>query len=251
MTLKYFFSNASSIPGEYGWSMFGIKHLTWLCCIAIFCVYMCIKFKKASYEEQNKILKFFAVLIVLQEILKDVIYILNGGFNLGHLPFHLCGISIFFTIIYAFRENKICGEYIYALSMPGALAAIIFPDWTNIPMLNFSCINSFTIHTWLVVFAFMLLYSRRIRPNFRMLPKLCAIMVVICIPVYFLNKIWGTNFMFLNIPAPGSPLEILYNVFGSLYIPSVIALVIIVWFFMYLPWEVSAYVKDKKAKKII
>lgn len=250
MTLKYFFSRPEDIPLNLTWNTYGVEHLIWLFAITLFIVYMCRMFKKADYEKQNKILKILAIVIVIQEIIKDIIHIYAGTFNLGHLPFHLCGISIFFTFWYAFKPGKICGEYLYALSLPGAMAALLFPDWTGYPMLHFSCINSFTIHAWLVVFVFMLLYSGRLKPNYKVLPKTALLVGIIAVPVYFMNKAWGTNFMFLSAPAPGSPLEILYNVFGNFYIPAALLLVLFVWVLMYAPWQI-AYSRQNKMEEIV
>ncbi len=211
MTFDYFFSNPELIPKSLLWSIFSKEHLIWLFSIFIFILCMCRIFKKTDFNVQNKILKFFAVLIVIQEILKDIFHYIAGTFTLEHLPFHLCGISIFITFLYAFKPGKLNGEYLYALSLPGALAALIFPDWTNYPMFHFSNINSFTIHTWLVVFVAMLLYSGRLKPNYKELIHVGVFIGVLAVPIYFLNKLWSTNFMFLNIPAPVSPLEFLYT----------------------------------------
>ena len=50
------------------------------------------------------------------------------------------------------------------------------------------------------------------------------------------NQSLGTNFWFLNAAAPGSPLEPIQAFAGSLYIPVLLVLVLILWAVLYLPW---------------
>ena len=246
MPLKYFFANPNIVPSSLKWHAYGMEHLILLFIIFVFNIFMCKKFVKLSAEQQNKLLKFFAILIVFQEILKDILHFYAGTLNLEHLPLHLCGISIFITFWYAFKPGKVSGEYLYALSLPGALAALLFPNWTEYPMMHFSNINSFTIHTWLVVFVTMLLYSGRLKPDFRNLPKTSLLIGILAVPIYFINKLWDTNFMFLNGPSKGSPLVFLYDIFGGGYLIALIVLVLSAWLLMYLPWEV---IYRKKANR--
>jgi len=251
MTLKYFFANPTSIPNKFQWTAYSPGHLIWLGIIFLFIVFMLKIFSKMNEYKQDRTLKFLSVLILIQEILKDILHYFAGTLTLEHLPLHLCGISIFFTLWYAFKPGKINSEYLYALSLPGALAALLFPNWTEYPFMHFSNINSFTIHTWLVLFVLMALCTKRLRPNYRALPTMSLFVGALAVPIFFLNKIWNTNFMFLNVPSPGSPLEILYNLFNNYYILAALILIMIVWFVMYLPWEIKYKYEHKNNEQII
>jgi uncharacterized membrane protein YwaF len=50
------------------------------------------------------------------------------------------------------------------------------------------------------------------------------------------NRIWGTNFWFLDAGSPGSPLEPIQAFAGGFYIPVLIVAVAIMWTLLYLPW---------------
>ena len=68
--------------------------------------------------------------------------------------------------------------------------------------------------------------------------------------VFRINKIIGTNFMFLNTPSLGSPLVLLENLFGSPgYIFAGICLIFIIWISMYLPWEIK-YKKESEIEQL-
>ena len=61
-----------------------------------------------------------------------------------------------------------------------------------------------------------------------------ALLVAIAIPVYFLNLLWDTNFMFLMEPDSGNPLEMFEKLLGSHLwgFPILLPVVILV---MYIP----------------
>ena len=236
-TLDYFFSDPNDVPEDALWSAYGWQHLLWLVVMGLIIFFSCRAFRKADDKTQRKVLIYVAFFILIQEIVKDILFAWTGLFTLENLPFHFCGISIFFSLWYAFRPNDLNAAYVYGMSMPGALCALIFPNWTNSPLIHFSSIHSFTIHGELILFAMLALTSGRLVPKFREIPRLFGVIVAMAIPIYFLNKRWGTNFMFISDPSPGSPLMPLYDMFGDGYVIAAAVLLIIVWIVIFLPWR--------------
>ena len=235
----YFMSPPEEIPEEYLWQAYDWQYFTWIGALVILGILLVRWFCRSGQEKQGRILKGFAVLILIQEIVKDILHYAAGTLEWEHLPLHLCGISIFFTLWYAFRPNKLNGAYIYGLSIPGAMCALLFPNWMQYPVLHFSAINSFTIHAWLIIFGLMALLSGRLKPDIRQVPKLAALLLALAFPIYFLNKALGTNFMFINTPSPGSPLIPLYDIFGNGYAAAAFVLLVLVQVILFLPWEIA------------
>jgi len=75
-------------------------------------------------------------------------------------------------------------------------------------------------------------------PDIRNLGRVTIMVVVFATIGYLANQVWDTNFWFLNVGAPGSPLEGIQVLAGNLYVPVLIVLVAILWAAMYLPWVV-------------
>lgn len=243
--LDYFFSDPDEIPEELLWHAYDKVHLIWLASIVLVCVISCIVFRRVAPEKQDKVLKVFAVGFVVHEIIKDLLHWYAGTFGLEQLPLHFCGISIMFSLWYAFRPNDLNGAYVYGMSFPGAICALLFPNWTNHPWWHFSSLCSFTIHAELVIFALMAVSGGCLYPKLRVVPKLAGVIIAMAIPIYFLNKMWGTNFMFISDPSPGSPLMPLHDMFGNGYIVAAFVLMVIVWLILFIPWEV--YARKKKS----
>ena len=236
-TFDYFFSDPNDVPQDALWNAYSWQHFLWIFAMGLIIFFACRSFRKANDETQRKVLIYVAVLILIQEIVKDILFAYSGQFSLTHLPFHFCGISIFFSLWYALKPNDLNAAYVYGMSMPGAFCALIFPNWTNFPLIHFSAINSFTIHGELILFAMLAVTSGRLIPKFREIPRLFAVIVAMAIPIYFLNKRWDTNFMFISDPSPGSPLMPLYDLFGDGYVIAAAVLLVIVWILLFLPWR--------------
>ena len=70
-------------------------------------------------------------------------------------------------------------------------------------------------------------------------------MLAIAIPVYVFDVLTNTNYLFLNWPSPGSPLELFAFLGRPGYLLGYIPLIAVVWLFLYLPF----ILKQKKHKK--
>lgn len=169
-------------------------------------------------RQQLTVRKVFAVVLLLSEIYKDSILAITGNFRAEYLPFHLCGIAIFGILIDAFVENqRVTGQLFAYAFMPGAVAALLFCNWTEYPFLNFMNIHSFLFHGWLVCYGVMELRSGRIRPSYRGIWQSAGLLVVLAVPLFQFNRAFGTNFLFINEASEGSPLVILWDLFGTKY----------------------------------
>lgn len=247
-TFDYFFSDPKDVPKDALWTAYGWQHLLWLFVMGVIIFFACKHFRKLNEKKRKKILLGIAIGIMIQEIIKDLLFYYANQLELNHLPLHFCGISIGFSLWYALKPNNLNAAYIYGMSMPGAFCALIFPNWTDYPLIHFSSINSFTIHAELILFALLALTSGMLVPRFKEIPKLFLVILLMAIPIYFLNKRWETNFMFINDPSPGSPLMPLYDIFGDGYVVAASVLMIVVWIILFLPWELSGRKKRNNTK---
>ena len=135
--------------------------------------------------------------------------------------------------------SKNCGQILYSVCFPGAMCALLFPDWTMFPILHFQSIHSFVYHTLLVQVSLAPVVTGRIRPGLRQVWKSMAFLVAVAIPVGVLNRLLHTNYMFLGHPSADSPLELLGNIPGRYgYLAGYFLLVLAVEIAMNLPWSI-------------
>jgi len=227
-----------NMPGD-GFALFGFTHIVALVLTVLLCVGLCLWCRRLSRESQWMLFRGVVITVLVMEIVRQVSFpLVHGRYWLEHLPLHMCGLLLFISAIHVSRPNKFTGEIIYALGLPGAVAAMLFPDWTLYPIFHFYPLQSFTIHALHISFAMMLITSGNLRPNFRELWRPVAFLAVILPPIFVLNRAAGTNFFFINAGSEGSPLEILIDIFGNpAFLIPYAGILAVAWVFMYLPWH--------------
>ena len=210
-----FFVTSDNIPEGVGFQTFGLTHILWLLAGSLFCIAACVFYRKLS-EDKRKIMRtVLGTYIFLQEIVKNLVLIFLGEFSWGHLPFHLCGINILLIFFDIIKPTKVVRSFLYFFAIPGAALALLFPNWTDMPLWNFFHLHSFTIHILLVLYPMLLVTTGQVSTDLKSALQGTALLVAMAIPVYGLNLLWDTNFMFLMEPDSGNPLELFEQLLGS------------------------------------
>lgn len=242
-----FFVTKNKIPEGLGFQTFGLTHILWLLAGLILCVGACIFYNKLSDEKRKRTLTILGACIFLLEILKDLVLIIMGEFGWEHLPLHLCGINILLIAFDVIKQTKVVRSFLYYFAIPGAMLALLFPNWTDMPVWNFFHIHSFTIHILLVLYPLLLVTTGQVSTELKSALKGTLLLVAMAIPVYFLNMLWDTNFMFLMEPDSGNPLELFEKLLGSHLwgFPILLPVVILV---MYVPTRI--FKKRKSPVKV-
>lgn len=245
--MQYFLDTTETVVAGVGFSHFDLMHIAWLVFFAVIVIANCIWYRKLSDNGKSIWKKTVALLIVLDEVFKVVMLIIGDRFQASYLPLHLCSINIFLITLHAWKPYKILGGYLYTVGIPGALAALLFPSWTSLPLGNFMHLHSFTVHILLALYPIVIGFAGELAPQTKALPKYLGILVCMAIPIYGINLLLDTNFMFLMSADPGNPLYIFEQMWGShlLGFPVLITAVILV---MYLPMELMRYFKKKRNK---
>lgn len=246
---KYFFYHYSMLPTDsVGFVTYDKLHLTWLISLFIIGYLVVIYYKHLDSDAKILFRKIMATIMITLEISKDIILAFTGNFSVEYLPFHLCGIGLILAFIHAYNPKQLWAEIIYALCLPGALAALLFPNWTAYPLMNFMHIHSFLIHAMIVLYPILLLVGKEYHPDYYYYPKVLKFTIIIGIPLFVFNKVFSTNFLFVNWPSEGSPLVIFAKWFGNPgYLIPYVILLFTVLALMYSPFYLKERVLSKKA----
>jgi hypothetical integral membrane protein (TIGR02206 family) len=245
---QYYFLYEDQLPTEVGFRLFGLIHMSWLVAIGLFIFLATRVYQKADERNQNKYEKIMTVMMVMLDLYKDAVLIITGNFHVWELPLDMCTMAIYISCFHAFTHSKITWEILYCISMPGALAALLFPNWNGYPQINFININSFLTHALIVTYSMMLLLSGRFRPNIRHYIGVWIFLAVAVTVVALVNQKYDTNFLFLSVPSRDSPLVTIYNFTGEkLYLLGYAVAVLTVNLIMYVPFIIS----DRRKKVVI
>lgn len=236
--MKYFWETTGSIKKGLGFSHWSPTHLLWLLACVLICLVACLLYRRCS-RSGRRIWRFLvAAPIVFNELLKTVILLVVGRYTKNYLPLHLCTVNIFLIALHALKPFRMLDNFLYAFCIPAAAMALAFPSWTKLPFANFMHWHSFTLHILLLLYPLMLTVGGEIKPHPRELPKALGLLLLLTIPAYAVNRLLGTNYMFLMKAPKGNPLYWFGQSWGNplLGIPVILLPLLTA---LYLPWVLA------------
>ena len=241
---QYFLDTVDTIPAGKGFAMYSPLHLAWLAFFVLFAVGCSLYYRRQDAGKRTRVRHVFACLLVGDELFKVVMLCIGGNYEAAYLPLHLCSINIILIAIHSFRPGKMLDNFLYTVCVPAATAALLFPTWTELPFCNFMHLHSFTVHILLATYPIMLTAGGDIQPEVRCLPRCLLFLLLLAIPIYGINRLLDTNFMFLMNVDPGNPLYFFETQFGNhlIGIPVLIAAAAVI---MFLPRAVYLRLRRK------
>ncbi len=235
--MEYFFTMEEYLPAGVGFSLWGGAHILWLCIAAAIAAVLCLAYRRSPDAGRGRLRRALGWAVLACEALKDVNVLAQLGFDVWYLPLHLCGLAVFFTFAHSRKPGKTLGNFLYACCMPGAAFALLTPDWTAYPPFSYHSLVGFTVHALLLAYPLMHVVGGDLRPEARYLPRCFGILLGCAVPIWLFNRVFGTNYMFLMRPSPGSPLEWFSSFLGVPgYLLGYLPMLAAVWLLLYLPF---------------
>lgn len=202
---------------DVGFRLFGAGHIMWLTAILAAAILVSRKYGGLTEAKKSRLRKQMALYLLFSEIAKDTMIVAVGADIMGYLPLHLCSFAIAGLIADAFLPNqKITGQLITYAFAPGATAALLFSNWTELPVfLNAISIHSFIFHAVIVVYFVMRFTSGEIEIEYVGVWKSLLMLALVSVPVLVFDIITDTNYLFLYKGQDGSPLEFIWDIMGD------------------------------------
>ena len=218
--MDYFWKQQDDIPKGMGYPLFGPAHLISVAVTLVMVLFISLGFKRLSENRQKLTLKIIPILMVMLETWKDVFLLSVHRFGIGYLPLHICSIGIFVFLLREFlpfeKTKAFFGEIAFVLIMPASLFALFDADWTYLyPVWNFINLHSYIWHGLLVLYPVLLMVKGEIAPTVRHLHWVLFFLCVIVPPIYFFDKHFRCNYLFVNWPIPNSPLSFFATYMGN------------------------------------
>ena len=154
-----------------------------------------------------------------------VLVVLEGDWKQA-IPLHLCSISALFALRLCFCCNRTALDFLWYIGMPAALLALIFPApalsrWQT--LLN---VSYYTTHVMIICIPVLrIMAGMRVRGG--RAPQMLMILICAALAAFFVNRMLGTDFMFLMSPPSGTPLEAVFQAGYPLYILTLMLLVLL------------------------
>ena len=215
--MEYFWKQYEDLPSGIGYGRFSTEHMLELLVIALataMLLHLCLR---AEERKQQFVIRAVPLFMVCLEVFKDLFLLSCGRFSVAYLPLHLCSLGVFVFLLFAFsdRRREVWAEIAACLIMPGSIAALILPDWAHLyPVWNFINLYGMTWHALLVFYPLFLLLRGDARPTIRHLHWNVLFLCCVVPPIFLFDKTYHTNYLFINWPPKGTPLESLAALLG-------------------------------------
>ena len=124
------------------------------------------------------------------------------------LPLHLCGISSILSSLLLFRFNQFLYEFLILLSIPGAIQALLTPEFT-LGIDNFFLIEYFISHAGIILSGLYLTFVLGNKPRLGAWKDVIIRSQLLIVAVHLINILLGSNYIYTRIkPIVDNPLII-------------------------------------------
>ena len=236
-----FFTPEPLLEGRTGFDLFSLGHLSALALCLALVAWLCCTYQRADGEQRRRRRRGMGGAVLLCEGWRMGNFLIHGCLSVRYLPLHLCSLAVFMTFAHSRRGGENLGELLYCAGLPGALLALLFPNWGCYALWQFHSLLGFLSHALLVAYPLMLVLSGELRPSLRRLPGCLGHLCAIAGAVYVFNLLFDTNYMFLRRPSPGSPLAWFAGWWGEpWYLLGYVPMLTLVWTLLYAPFREKA-----------
>lgn len=214
-----------SKPGEYeACGMFTEGHIKLLIITIIGIIIALKKTTNKTKEEVKRIIKTCTIAMCFLEVITIIFKLLTGDpKNLNnYVPLYYCSLLLYAGLLssYAKGELKRIGDVFLATGgIIGGMVFLILPTTSlpAYPALHFISLRSFLYHGIMVYLGLLINMTHYIELEAKDIKYYALLVGIVCVLAYIVNKIFGSNLMFISQNFPGMPIEILYNLAGKYY----------------------------------
>lgn len=179
---------------------------------------------KKSKDEVQQIIKNCTIFLWILEIIKILFNLLNGNINNpnSYIPLYYCSLILYAGLFSSFSKGILKRVGDVFLATGGIVAGVWFTivpltSLTVYPIFHYISIQSFILHGTMIYLGLLINITHYIEYSKKDFKYYFWLIIVIGILAYVVNLILDTNLMFVSKNYPGTPIEILYNLFGKLY----------------------------------
>lgn len=193
----YFFR---SKPEGYDIEKFGFTHIFLVIFAFVGAILIYVNRDKLKNSNKN-ILKFFVVLLFLQQVILYGWYIISGAFSIEtSLPLYDCRVAIICLIYGVFFNNNKSKRIGIYLGFVGSIVALISPDLDRFIFPHYTWVSFFVGHILLLWVSCYIFFVEEIEISFKKYTEVFIFTNILHIAVIFFNSISKSNYAFLSEP---------------------------------------------------
>ena len=215
--MSTFFQYFTELSPEDAFQSFGREHLLAMIAIFLILFFSLRILKRRKKKTVSIVIKIAAVLVPIVEFTHTYWLYLCGETELIRLlPLHLCAMQSFFIPLAVFTNKSCFKEFLFCTSILGGIFAIVFPVGVagSYPIFHYQSIQTLVLHSLLIFVPTAMIYCQGFVPRIENFSKVLLIFLTVASGTAVIDFLYDQNYMFLNYPPEGTPLELIYHTFG-------------------------------------
>ena len=180
-------------------SPFGVEWFFWNILTLFFILLVVVIPRNQSDKFKSNCTTFFALLMAFEYVFIQSYFVYKGIWTpQDSLPFHLCRLMLFNTIILLFTRNQIAFELLLFIGMVGGFHSLITPELTHGSDLVL-LIDYFLVHGGLVAAPLYCIFVLGMRPRKMAWLKSFFYLQIFVVAVAIIDYLLGANYMYLAL----------------------------------------------------
>jgi hypothetical integral membrane protein (TIGR02206 family) len=224
--------------------LFGTGHLIALAVIVLINLSFIWLRKSKNQKLKDGVRYTILVVLVIAESSWHIWNIAIGKWTIQtHLPFHLCAVLVWSTVIMLLTKNYRIFEFAYFLGIAGASQAVLTPEAGIYGFPHYRVFQTLFAHGAIVTGAIFMTVVEGYRPTWKSVKQVLIWLNIYALIVTGINLLIGSNYLYtLRKPATASLMDFLGPWPVYLLVLELIAVVFCL--LLYLPWMI----KDRKSR---
>lgn len=210
--------------------IYNLKHLI-IALVTLTGIAIAVKNTKVKKQEDIKrIIKTATTIVWILEIMKIIFMFVTGQAKPNKvIPLYYCSLLLYSGLMSSFGKGVIkkMGDIFLATGgIIGGVVFIIFPTTSlpEYPLLHFISLHSFFFHGTMIYLGLIINKFKYVDVKFEDIKYYASLIFVVCMAAYGVNRVFGSNLMFISQDFPGNPISVVYNNTGIFFTPIMILL---------------------------
>ena len=177
-----------------------------------------------THKGVKQIIKNCTIAMWIFEVIIIIFKITTGGIrNLNnYVPLYYCSLLLYAGLLSSFAKNELkrMGDVFLATGgIIGGIVFILYPSTSlpAYPAIHIVSLHSFVFHGIMIYLGLLINKTKYIEIQSSDIKYYFILVGSICVLAYIVNNIFESNLMFISKNFPGTPIELIYNIFGKYF----------------------------------